>query len=138
MPNGTCDRPIYGIEGQGAVVVSAVGERASHDLGCVIPGMGVTSGGAGLYMNSQPVAGTKPFVTPGSSVGTSNITGALRGRLGTSGVPLPTVVGGPGTGRALAVSYTTDVGAFVGRAAPFVGMAGIVIGSVHTYNCLSQ
>lgn len=80
---------------------------------------------AGAVAAGQPIPGTKPFVTPGSSRGTSlagmaadQIFGRAR-----SPVRLPTIVGGPGTGRALAIAGTKSVARFAGRAVPIVGWA---------------
>lgn len=73
----------------------------------------------------QPIPGTKPFVTPGSSRGTSLAGMASDRLLGRARLPirLPTIVGGPGTGRALAIAGTKSASRFVGRAVPIVGWA---------------
>ena len=73
----------------------------------------------------QPIPGTKPFVTPGSSRGTS-VAGMAADRVfGKARLPLrlPTIVGGPGTGRALAIAGTKSVARFSARAVPVVGWA---------------
>ena len=73
----------------------------------------------------QPIPGTKPFVTPGSSRGTSLAGMAADQVFGRARSPvrLPTIVGGPGTGRALAIAGTKSVARFAGRAVPIVGWA---------------
>jgi len=73
----------------------------------------------------QPIPGTKRFVTPGSSRGTSAAGMAADRVLGKTRLPtrLPTVVGGPGTGRALAIATTKSAARFAGRAVPIVGWA---------------
>jgi hypothetical protein len=73
----------------------------------------------------QPIPGTKRFVTPGSSRGTSLAGMAADKMFGKARLPvrLPTIVGGPGTGRALAVAGTKSVARFAGRAVPIVGWA---------------
>jgi RHS repeat-associated protein len=78
---------------------------------------------AGLVAAGQPIRGTKPFVTPGSSRGTSLAGMAADEVFGNARLPrqLPTVVGGPGTGRALAISGTKSVARFAGRAVPVIG-----------------
>ncbi len=135
--NGICDVPIYGIQGQGAQILKAVGDNASHGLACFGQASPFGLGGA-LFIMGQPVPGTKPFVTPGSSVGTSPISSALRGSLPDAPVQLPMLVGGPGTGRDLSMAWTTDTGAWLGRAAPFLGIAGLVWGLFSLNSCLSS
>jgi hypothetical protein len=80
----------------------------------------------------RPIEGTKAFVTPKSSKGTSlagiaanAIFGKSRTRIlgpGTSPVGISTLVGGPFTGVPLRVSRTTFVARVVGRAVPVVGV----------------
>jgi RHS repeat-associated protein len=79
----------------------------------------------GTVAAGQPIPGTKPFVTPGSSKGTS-AAGLVANRVfGNARLPtrLPTIVGGPGTGRKLAVAGTKSAARFAARAVPFVGWA---------------
>ncbi len=79
----------------------------------------------GAVAAGQPIPGTKRFVTPGSSRGTSAAGLAANKVFGNARLPtrLPTVVGGPGTGRALAVAGTKFAARFAGRAVPIVGWA---------------
>ena len=78
---------------------------------------------AGAVAAGQPIPGTKRFVTPGSSRGTSVAGMAADRAFGKARLPvrLPTIVGGPGTGRALAIAGTKSVARFAGRAVPIVG-----------------
>lgn len=73
----------------------------------------------------QPIPGAKRFVTPGSSRGTSVAGKAADRLLGKTRPPvrLPTIVGGPRTGRALAIAGTKSAARFAGRAVPIVGRA---------------
>ena len=83
---------------------------------------------AGAVLAGQPIPGTKPFVTPGSSKGTSAAGLAANRVFGNRKLPtrLPTIVGGPGTGRNLAVAGTKSVARFGARAVPIVGWALLV------------
>ncbi len=122
-----------------SVTLQLAGDEASHDLGCVaIPGAGFAAGG-GTFAASQPVPGSKPFVTPGSSVGTSNVSEALRDALPQSSpVPIPTPVGGPTTGTPFRVATTTSVGGAAARYLPFVGLAAAIYSSIKTNQCLNS
>lgn len=96
-----------------------VGQCAANQLG-----LGELAEAAAVA-SGQPIPGTKRFVTPGSSRGTSVAGMAadrvfVRTRLPTR---LPTIVGGPGTGRALAIAGTKSAARFAGRAVPIVGWA---------------
>ncbi len=92
-------------------------------LPCVKQQYGFLAAGAAMTAAGQPIGGTKRFVTPGSSIGTSLASKVSRTLL--SGIkfsePLPTPVGGLFTGRAFAMATTKDAGAFLGRWVPFVG-----------------
>ncbi len=79
----------------------------------------------GLVVSGQPIPGTKPFVTSGSSRGTSVAGMAADQVFGSARFPrrMPTLVGGPGTGRRLAISGTKSIARFAGRAVPIVGWA---------------
>jgi RHS repeat-associated protein len=79
----------------------------------------------GAIISGQPIPGTKPFVTPGSSRGTSLAGMAANRVFGNTKFPtgVPTIVGGPGTGRSLAIATTRSVARFAGRAVPIVGWA---------------
>jgi RHS repeat-associated protein len=102
-------------------------------LPCVKQQYGLLATGAAMTALGQPIAGTKPFVTPGiygttSSKGTSAASWLFRNLLG--GLKLSqrvlTPVGGAFTGRAFEMAATRDAGAVLGRWVPFVGEALIV------------
>lgn len=110
-----------------------------HDLSCVaIPGAGLVSGGAAFSLG-QPVPGSKPFVTPGSSLGTSPASSALRDAFPqTMPFRVPTPVGGPGTGTPFRISGTTSPGAAAGRYLPFLGMAMAAYSAYKMNQCLNS
>jgi RHS repeat-associated protein len=85
----------------------------------------------------QPIAGTKPFVTPGSSRGTSLAGKAADAIFGAKKFSrsVPTIVGGPGTGRALAIAGTRSVARFAGRAVPIVGWVLLAYDGVNIGVC---
>jgi RHS repeat-associated protein len=133
------DVPIYGWMGQGANILGAAGRQASHDLGCVGIPAGTAAAGAGLYKLGQPVVGSKPFVTPGSSLGTSPVSAWLRNLLpGRLPFRIPTPVGGPGTGVPVRISWSNQIGPVLGRYAPIVGIAGVVASAATVNSCLQQ
>jgi len=104
-----------------------------------IPTVGAGATGGGLFTLGQPVVGSKPFVTPGSSIGTSPISSGLRNVIpGRMPFQLPTPVGGLGTGRPLSFTWTNSPGALLGRWAPFVGVASVIYGVVQLNDCLSS
>jgi RHS repeat-associated protein len=94
--------------------------------------------GYALFRGGQPVPGSKPFVTPGSSLGTSPISEALRGLNVNLPVPVPTPVGGPETGVPFRFAGTRSLGATLGRYAPFAGIAGMGLSVAHAGYCVSQ
>ena len=91
-----------------------------------------------MTATGQPIPGTEPFVTPGSSVGTSVASKVSRWLL--SGMKfseaMPAPVGGPLTGRAFQMAATKDVGAFVGRWIPFLGEALMAYDAANIGNCV--
>jgi RHS repeat-associated protein len=94
--------------------------------GCAADQLGVSDlVAAGAILAGQPIPGTKPFIIPGSSRGTSLAGMAASRVFGDAKFPvrLPTVVGGLGTGRTLAVAGTKSVARFAGRAVPVIGWA---------------
>lgn len=113
--------------------------QATHQLGCVGMSWAAGAGGSTLFQMSQPVAGSKSFVTPGSSIGTSPVSEALRDAFPQKlSFQVPTPVGGPGTGTSLRLAWTNKAGAAAGRYAPFAG-AALMGYSVYKLNqCLSQ
>jgi RHS repeat-associated protein len=85
----------------------------------------------------QPIPGTKGFVTPGSSKGTSAAGMAADWVFGDAQLPVrvPTIVGGPGTGRALAIAGTKSVARFAGRAVPIIGWGMLAYDAVSITAC---
>ena len=121
------------------LTLTLAGMEATHDLGCVaIPGAGLAAGGSAFYLG-QPVPGSKPFVTPGSSIGTSPASSALRDALPQK-LPfsVPTPVGGPGTGTPLRMASTENLGAAAGRYVPFAGAAVTVYSAYKINQCLDS
>lgn len=120
----------------GDIVVTAikkVGQCAADHYGSGALGAGITAAG-------QPIAGTKRFVTPGSSKGTSlagMAADAIFGRA-KSPVRLPTVVGSfPKflTGRTLGIAGTRSIARFAGRAVPVVGEALLAYDAISIAVC---
>ena len=101
-------------------------ERAwyTHILPCVRSHYGLSGASVGLIAAGQPIAGTKRFVTVGTSRGSSAASILFR-KLFDIDLPsaYPTIVGGLGAGSALRISGTTSAGAVLGRAVPIVGYA---------------
>jgi len=133
------DVPIYGIGGQGALILQTAGLEAAHGLSCAGYGFLAGNAGAALFQAGQPVAGIKRFRTPGTTVGPSPISETLR-----DAVPqkmpfrVPTPVGGPGTGTPLRLAYTNKAGAAIGRYAPYVGAALTIYSAYKLNQCLSE
>jgi RHS repeat-associated protein len=92
---------------------------------------------AGAVAAGWPIPGTKRFVTPGSSQGTSAAGMAADNIFGRARLPvrMPTIVGGPGTGRALSIAYTKSVARFAARAVPVVGWGVLAYDAVMIANC---
>jgi RHS repeat-associated protein len=136
--SSTTDTPIYGWLGAGQQILGAAGQQATHDANCFGVPTGVGATGSTLFRLGQPVAGTKPFVTPGSSIGTSPISSGLRGVIGGKlPIRVPTPVGGPGTGRPIGLPWSDSPGAVIGRWAPIVGLVGVIYGAYQLNSCLS-
>jgi RHS repeat-associated protein len=91
----------------------------------------------GAVAAGQPIPGTKPFVTPGSSRGTSLAGMAADEIFGDMKFPVrvPTIVGGPGTGRSLAIAGTRSVARFSARAVPVIGWAVLAYDAVSIGVC---
>jgi RHS repeat-associated protein len=107
---------------------------SQHSFGCIAQAYGVGAPGeSGRYMG-QPVAGTKRFVTAGSSIGSSPISEGLRG-LGLKG-RFPAPVGGPGTGTGLRFRSSPNLGANVARWVPFLGLAADAYAMYKLNSCL--
>jgi RHS repeat-associated protein len=108
---------------------------------CVARQLGLEDVAAGsMIAAGQPISGTKRFVTPGSSRGTS-LAGIGAGyvfgnqRLSTG---VPTLVGGPMTGTPLRISYTTSVARVAGRAVPIVGWVAVAWDAGNVIYCLAS
>jgi RHS repeat-associated protein len=88
----------------------------------------------------QPIPGSKRFVIEGSSKGTSLASKAASGIFGNTQLPfrMPTIVGGPGTGRALAIAGTKSVARFAGRAVPIIGWAILAYDAASIALCTAQ
>jgi hypothetical protein len=91
----------------------------------------------GAVAAGQPIPGTKRFVTPGSSKGRSAAGMAADWLFGDAKLPvrMPSIVGGPGTGRALAVAGTKSVARFGSRAVPIVGWVTLAYDVVSITAC---
>jgi hypothetical protein len=124
---------------QKLMVLKVAGLEAAHDMACIaIPGAGLVAGGAAFKLG-QPVPGSKPFQTPGSSAGTSPASEALRDwfpQTVEGGIPTP--VGGPGTGTPFRMASTTSVGGAAARYLPFVGAAAAGYEMYKMNQCLNQ
>lgn len=121
------------------IVVTA--KKAAKKVGqCVADQYGLGALGAGLTAAGQPIAGTKPFVTPGSSRGTSLAGMAADSVFGRARLPfrLPTIVGGLGTGRALGIAGTKSVARFAGRAVPIIGEALLAYDAISIAICVAE
>jgi RHS repeat-associated protein len=99
-------------------------KKSSKAAQCADDQLGLSDLAAlGAVAAGQPIPGTKPFVTPGSSRGTSLAGMAANEVFGDAKFPVrvPTIVGGPGTGRRLAIAGTRSVARFAARAVPIIG-----------------
>ena len=136
LPGG--DVAIYGLFGQGGVVLKVAGKRATHDMACAGLGFAVGSTGAAAISVSQPTI-DKPFSqggTPRTSTASEAFRDWTKGARG--GRPLPAFEGGPFTGRPLTYRPTNSVGGFWAR---WLGPTGWVLTGVAAYqmnSCLSQ
>jgi len=109
--------------------IVVTGKKAAKKIWqCTKSQYGIGAVGAGMTAVGQPIAGTKAFVTPGSSKGTS-LAGLAANAIfksARSPVRLPMIVGSYPkflTGRALQVVGTRSIARFAGRAVPIVGLA---------------
>lgn len=85
----------------------------------------------------QPVEGTKPFITPGTSAGSSPISEYVRSLPRVSG-NFTAPVGGPGTGTALRLARTGSLNVALDRWIPFVGLVLNAIAVGQLANCLGD
>jgi hypothetical protein len=110
---------------------------SQHSFGCIAQAYGAGAPGETMRYMGQPVANTKPFITPGTSLGTSPLSEYARGLPRVSG-KFRAPVGGPGTGRAFKMARTGNLGVAAARYAPFVGLALDAISVGQLYNCLGH
>jgi hypothetical protein len=106
---------------------------SAHKMGCIAQAYGVGGPGTALYQGGQPVAGSKRFVTEGSSRGSSPISETL-GSLPFKG-RFPAPVGGPGTGTPLRWRSSPNLGRNIARWAPFIGAAMDAYATYQLANC---
>jgi RHS repeat-associated protein len=123
---------------EASTILSLTYLRSMHDLGCWF---GVSSGagqaGAAAFKLGQPVPGSKPFIIPGSSLGTSPLSEALHGTMSVN-ARIPTPVGGPGTGVPFRFANTSSLGTAAARYAPFAGLAAMGYSVYKLNSCLSS
>jgi len=110
---------------------------SQHSFGCIANAYGIGAPGESARYLGQPVANTKRFITPGTSIGTSPLSDLARGLPRVSGSFLAPV-GGPGTGRAFQMARTGSLGVAAARYAPFVGLAADAVSVGQLYNCLGH
>lgn len=139
----------------GGPILKSAGKRAVHDVGCVVPGLGVGDSGGGLVVSGQPnagfrspvtgalVGGSKAHAGKGISEGSSTISGALRNSgLGNVKLPggriYPAFRGYPWPGGGFGLTQNNRLGVLLGRWAPYAGVAGMVYGAFSLNACLSQ
>jgi RHS repeat-associated protein len=110
---------------------------SQHSFGCIANAYGLGAPGETARYLGQPVANTKRFITPGTSIGTSPLSDLARGLPRVSG-SFRAPVGGPGTGRAFQMARTGSLGVAAARYAPFVGLAADAVSVGQLYNCLGH
>jgi hypothetical protein len=110
-------------------------QDTQHSTGCIAQAFGFGAPGTAAYQLGQPVAGTKRFVSPGSSLGTSPISDFLSTAIPVKG-RFPAPVGGPGTGVPFRMTNTGNLGRALGRWAPFAGLAADIYAAAQLWNCL--
>jgi RHS repeat-associated protein len=110
---------------------------SQHSFSCIAQAYGVGAPGETARYMGQPVANTKRFITPGTSIGTSPLSDFARGLPRVSG-SFRAPVGGPGTGRAFQMARTGSLGVAAARYAPFVGLAADAVSVGQLYNCLGH
>jgi RHS repeat-associated protein len=108
---------------------------SQHSFGCIAQAYGFGVPGTAAYQLGQPVAGTKRFISPGSSIGTSPISDALSKAIPVKG-SFRAPVGGPGTGVPFRMTQTGNLGRAIGRWAPFVGFAADAYAAAQLGKCL--
>lgn len=138
LPNG--DVAIYGYLGEGAPILKAAGERATHDVGCAANSLFPLSifAGGEYYSHFGDQTILKPFQTPGATKYTSVLSKAGRASIFSDvKIGMPCLVKGANGWR---WSNTGNMGSFLGRTAPIAGKAmgigGVVLGAVQMNACL--
>ena len=93
----------------------------------------------GLIVSGQTMS-EKPFNVEGTVRGTSPAARASDAVFGRARLPwrLPTIVGGPGTGSRLKISFTKSVARFVGRGVPVVGWGMLAYDGYKFSTCMYE
>jgi RHS repeat-associated protein len=138
------DHPIYGIQGQGTQILQAAGERAAHDVACVVPvSFGPSARLAGTTASARVLDAGFNLIPKGKAAGAFGSTTYTSEAAAWARINLPNIpgswkgpVGIPFT-NSFKMSPTTSSG-MAGRVAPYLGAAGIVLGAGLTWNCLSS
>jgi RHS repeat-associated protein len=123
--------------GSGGEAVQAVAKAA---VNCAASVLGLEDLlDAGLIASGQAIPGSKRFRTPGSSRGTSLAGMAATALFGDAQLPfwVPTISGGPGTGRRMAITGTKKLARFSGRAVPIVGWGLLALDAVQFGMCMA-
>ncbi len=110
---------------------------SQHSFGCIAQAYGVGGPATTAFQLGQPVAGTKRFVSPGSSMGTSPLSDFLSKAAPVKG-RFPAPVGGPGTGIPFKMTKTGNLGRAAARWTPFVALAADAYATVQLWNCLGH
>jgi hypothetical protein len=141
QPPSDCGSPGSNDPNCNIVVTGRRDRSATRKLArCAADQFGLTTLlGGGSVAAGQPVRGTKRFVTPGSSSGTSLAGLAANKLFGNARLPgrLPTVVGGT-PGSRLRIAYTKSAARFAGRAVPVLGWALLAYDVASIGYCFSQ
>jgi hypothetical protein len=117
--------------------IQDVNQDNQHQIGCIAQAYGVGAPATTAFQLGQPVAGTKRFVSPGSSLGSSPISEGLSKALPIRG-RFPAPVGGPGTGVPFRMTKTGNLGRAIGRWTPFVAAAADIYSAIQLWNCLGK
>ena len=138
------DQPLYGLQGQGTQVLQAAGEKAAHDIACVVPvSFGPSSRLAGTSASARVLDAGLNLIPKGKAAGAFGSTTYTSEAAVWARINLPNMPGswkGP-----VGIPYTTSFkmspttsSGMAGRVAPYLGAAGIVFGAASTWNCLSS
>ncbi|HZG42137.1 MAG TPA: RHS repeat-associated core domain-containing protein, partial [Longimicrobium sp.] len=123
--------------GSGGEAVQAVAKATVHCAASVLGLEDLLD--VGLIASGQAIPGSKRFRTPGSSRGTSLAGLAATALFGDAQLPfwVPTISGGPGTGRRMAITGTKKLARFSGRAVPIVGWGLLALDGVQFGMCMA-